>query len=200
MPIATYVLSYRDTGSILSYCRLEKQTLLNQQAVAALLDHLVGTNLAFSLSTSTGGFTIPKSDLALDELEINDDKVLAAFIREPFKYVLDLTDPTTKLGDGTTKKLGLPQTPQTFNLFSSNPPPATPAHPSNMLAVHFANQLGPPIPAYALLEGQTPVVGILQTPNFDINFSLPALNKNQLYALIFVARGIQPFVGFTQAQ
>ncbi len=194
MPAIIYALSYKDTGSILSYCMLEKQKLVDKPAVAALLDRLVGDNLLLSLKTSGGdGFKIPKADLVVDELTITDPVERDKFVRAPYNYVLDASDPT-KLGDGSPKTLGTALAVDSYKLSSTTTPKPS-------FLVTLSNPLISTVQGYVLVEGVPPVAGNATSPQSAIKFSLPvgSLTAGQLYAVIFAGRGVAPFFGFQKA-
>jgi hypothetical protein len=190
MPSTIYVLTYKDTGSVVSYCMLEKQKLPDKPAVAALLDRLVGDNLVLSLAASGIGFKIPKADLVVDELQIDDPAKRDDFARAPYKYILDVADPT-KLGDGSTKKLGTPLAVNSYVLDSTTTPPS--------FAVTLSNPLGPSVNGYVFVEGMPVVAAHATAPTQKISFPLAALTAAKLYAVIFVGQGIAPFCDFIKA-
>src|SRR5262245_11070913 len=102
---ATYAISYRDTGAILSYCQLKNRDLSVKGAVDALLGELVGENLSVSLSKPAGPpIKIPTGRLHLDEVEA-DTATLEKFVRAPHDFVLDLSDPAATPGDGKKKTI-----------------------------------------------------------------------------------------------
>ena len=182
MPITTYALSHKDTGSILSYCMLEKQTLPDAAAVSALLDRLVGDKLILSFRTPAGtGFEFAKSDLAVDEITVNSS-TQSDFPTNPFAYVLVLPSATAAPGDGTTKTIKLGGV-VTLTL------PTT-----GMLEVDLPAALGPPTMLIGILEGRA-----AQTITLYANASTGTIPLGPVLAghraVVFIGQGLATHVG-----
>lgn len=179
MPVSTYAISHKDTGSILSYCILADQKVTDAAAATALRDRLVGDTLVISFrTTSTGGFSFLKSDLAVDAITV-DKNTQGDFYKNPFAYVLSLS--SSKPGDGQIKTIGPGAPVTTIQL-----------HTSGKLEVTLPTGLGPTTNLVAVLEGHPPAPIQLNAPNNSVEIPLgPAsLSATQAYAYIFLGQGL----------
>jgi hypothetical protein len=195
MPTTFYALSYKDTGSILSYCMLEKQTFIDQSAVDALRDAIVGDNLVISLSMPGGNpIKIPKSEVSLDEVKV-EQQDLTTFTRQPYTYVLAIpNDGSTKPGDGKLKHIMIPDD---VVIALSEQPSGQPSR----LTVSIAPSNSPENrPLFALLPGQSPGTGMLATSQQSSAASLIAkVTKDTVYPVIFIGHNLRTKVGLLKA-
>jgi hypothetical protein len=187
-----YALSYEETGSIVSYCQLQRRDLSKTGAVAALLDELVGDELVLSLSLSGGvpPIKIKKTQLALDEVDVADS-VLPAFRRRPQDFVLDLTDASAKPGDGKLKSiLETPIIPTTYVVQTGG-----------KLVVTFQGAAPQATRFYAIVDGQARSPYDVPTPaQPTIEITIPTSTANSFHTVLLAGRGVQPFFGFLKAQ
>lgn len=180
MPVATYAISYKDTGSILSFCVLAKQQLTDAASVAALLDRLVDDKLVISLRIGATGFSFSKTDLAVDEITINQT-TQSDFSQDPFKYGLVLPDPSSKPGDGkvkTIKEGGF----RSLTL-----------HTDGKLTLDLGANLGPTTNVYAALEGHAPITHQLTAPAPGVTFDF-ATTIAGAKAVLFLGQGLKSSV------
>lgn len=191
MPVATYALSYKDTGSILSFCTMEKQKVVDQASANALRDQLVGTSLVIAVRTrSDGPFTIPAADLVVDEIQIADPLQLA---RDPYSFVISVpSGGTATFGDGTPKPVTQIINPNvTLTLSAAN----------SSLKVVPSSIPGTKTNVYGILAGQGLSTASIQFPQLftTLTFSGAALTLNTAYPLLFVGQGFSTTVGLFPA-
>lgn len=187
MPVTTYAISHKDTGSILSYCVLGDQKVTDTASATLLRDRLVGDNLVISLNTtSTPSFSFLKSDLVVDEIAIGTTQT--DFLQNPFAYVLSIP-PSAQPGDGTVKTIE-----------SGGVRALTLNAASGTLTLTLPAGLGPPTKLVAVLEGHAPVPITLSAPASTVNIPVAgaALTTSAL-AVIFLGQGLQSSVGLMKA-
>jgi len=182
MPVAVYALSYKDTGSVLALCSLEKQAVVDQASANALRDRLVGDELAISMSTRGQPITIAAEDLVLDEVEVADPRALAG---DPYAYQLAaVSDGPSRFGDGTPKQLVQPGNNVTLRLDADGTLTATTANDPQRINL------------YAILEGHSAIQVTLQVQSDVASFRFDErLTPNQAYAILFVGERLRTFVG-----
>ncbi|MGE5186601.1 MAG: hypothetical protein ACM31C_31310 [Acidobacteriota bacterium] len=192
MPSALYTLSYQDTGSILSFCVLEKQTLADAAAVKAFRDQLVGNTFLIRLSTSptSPGIQIQATDLALDEIDI-EPQLIPAFVRDPNAKVLDLPDSNAiKPGDGKPKQLKAAEELHTFTL----------DHTTQTLIVQATSIRSVKTPLYSFVDGAGPAIASIAVSTKDASLPLPVpVQHNHTYPIAFFGRGLKTFIGVKRA-
>ena len=189
MPVAFYALSYKDTGSVLAFCSLEQQTLVDAASVTALRDRLVGPGLSISISTRSGQpLNIAADDLVVDEVDVPDPRAIAS---DPYsRQILIPSDASTKPGDGKRKQLTQPGSNVSLKLDLQGNLTAKPANPPP-----------PPVNMYAILEGHSALPVVLQVPNNTATFPFGgALTGGSAYAVLFVGQGLHTFVGLMKAE
>lgn len=187
-----YVLSYEDTGCIVSYCQLDKRDLSKPGAVTALLDQLVRDTLEINLSLKSSALTGPvpkitinKTQLELDPVDVPDG-LLTKFLTEPQTFLLDLSDPSAKPGDGKIKKfVESPIVPNSYTF-----PTAT------TFQVAFQGTAPQATRFYAIIDGQPQSpFDVPQPAPANVTFNPGTLLKG-LHSVMFMGRGVQPFFGF----
>ena len=188
MAVAIYAISYEDTGVILSYCQLTQRDLSAKGAAQALLDQLVPDKLTVSLSTVGGpAIEIDPSHLHVDEVEITGD--FEAFKRAPYSFMVDLTDPAKKPGDGQKKNAVILTAPY-------GTPTLTHGSPGS-LQVTFAMPVAADTRLFAIIDGhEIPATVTVPTPIINFSFSSAV---NTVHSVVFGTRGVQPFVGLMKA-
>ncbi len=202
MPNAFYALSFEKTGSIVGYCQLSKQDLSKAGAAAALLGQLVpGTDVELSLTvhstTPLKKIKIKKSQLRLDEVTIAKPPP-DGFLGQPYHFVLDLSSGNP--GDGSTKTLlDTPVKPTAVELFAGAATDETTNPPKGVLRVKFASQVQSNTTYYAIIDDQDPIVTPVAVATDTIFF--PFLSTvNTLHVVMFVSRGVKPFVDVVKAK
>jgi hypothetical protein len=191
MPVAIYAISYQDSGAILSFVALEKQSVIDKPSAQALHDRLVGTGLVVSLQTpASQPFKIPASQLFVDEVQNVEQVDLAD---NPFIYVLaPPANPSATPGDGTPK--------QVTKIANANVD-LTLAHASSKLTAAPHNPSGTKIQMYAILAGHDVASGSQQLPatTAEFDFGGGAITQNAAFPVIFVGQGLSTFVGLLKA-
>ncbi|HSN27621.1 MAG TPA: hypothetical protein VLT45_15120 [Kofleriaceae bacterium] len=199
---AFYALSFEDTGMIVGFCQLGKRDLTKPGAVAALLDQLVGDTLEVQLgvkahaphAVNVSKLTLQKTQLSLDEVKVPDKRV-GDFTTQPWSYLLDLTDPNAKPGDGTTKQLLLDPTKivtPAVNLYGD-----ASAVVKNTLRVSMPKMPtghGDTVTFYAIINGtaDTRSLGVPFPSSADIDFGIPATTAGTFHTVLFASRGVTP--------
>lgn len=194
MPIALYALSYKDTGSVLAFCSLEQQQVVDPASASALRDDLVGSE-AFVLAISTSSrisqpITVPRVDLVLDEVDVDSlsPSRVRALAGDPYAYQLELPDDTHSFGDGTPKKLTPRGNNVRLRLDTEGTLTATPANDPQRINL------------YAILEGQSALKVTLQVQGDIATFPFGTpLTSGQAYAVLFTGQGLRTFVGLIRA-
>jgi len=190
MPVAIYALSYKYTGSILSYCRLEQQSLGTPADIAALHDRLVGDSFVISFATPTspaGAFKIPSDDIAVDEVQAND-ATLAKLVQNPYAYVLKLPDDDSlKPGDGKPKPIVTPHQ-LTITMTAAVSLPATP----QVFSAGISSQPNVKTPVYAFFEGRDPVSTTIEVAFTSAAFdNVLTFTSGTKYAMVTLGRGLE---------
>jgi hypothetical protein len=183
MPVTTYAISHKDTGSILSYCVLGDQKVTDTASSTALRDRLVGDNLVISLSTTPSpGFSFLKSDVVVDEITI-DPATQSDFFQNPFSYVLSI--PTGGApGDGKVKTIGHGGTIVSLVLDTGG-----------TLTLTLPTGLGPTTKLVGVLEGHAPVPITLNAPAATVGIPLGAATPTGAVAVMFLGQGLPSSIG-----
>ena len=211
MPAAFYALSFEDTGLIVGYCQLGKRDLTKAGAASALLDQLVGEKLVLSLGLKVpppnpGANDVPSLTLLKTQLRVDEVKVPDAnaddFTKQPWTYLLDLSDPTAKPGDGTVKQLQLDPTkvitaPGTL---LGHPHSGPPTGDHDLFRVVMSNGVQSNTTFYAILDGQlasqTVQVPVQNSKNIDFPF---VSEQGSYHTVLFASRGVKPIFGVIAA-